>query len=37
LGGEAYAWWHLIGLFCSLLLLAIAAAWPRAGAVTRQD
>jgi hypothetical protein len=37
LGGEGYAWWHLIGLLCSLLLLAIAAAWPPAGAVKDQD
>jgi hypothetical protein len=27
---EGYAWWHLIGLIGSLLLLAVAAVWPRA-------
>lgn len=32
---EGYAWWHLIGLICSLLLLGLAAVWPSAGGAKR--
>lgn len=26
---DGYGWWHLIGLICSLLLLGVAAIWPK--------